>query len=158
MLVSRHLKRRRGAAVVEFAVTFAFFLLPVLLGLWEMSRLVEAKQVAQNACREAARQAATGTKSVAEVQATFLNYLARNNVSTSGVNVTFLNVTNGGQPDPRLADQSDRLRVSATVPYQNLNTATGISQLLGVTSLQVSADWCSMRDYPFSVDPNIPVE
>lgn len=158
MLYAPRSKARRGAAAVEFAMTFAFLLLPVILGLWEMSRMVEAKQLAMNACREAARQAATGTKTSSEVQQTFLDYLARNHVSTQNVTVDFLNVTHGGETDPRLADQMDRLRVTASVPYQNLNPATGIHQLLGVQYLTASADWYSMRDFPVSVDPSVPID
>src|SRR4051794_32956726 len=99
MLLATRVRPRRGAAAVEFAVAFAFFLLPIVLGLWEMSRMVEGKQVVMNACREAARQAATGVKTSSEVRQTLLDYLARNRVSTTGVTVAFVNVTHGARTD-----------------------------------------------------------
>ena len=53
----RNRKPRRGAAAVEFA-----FLAPVvfalLLGLWQVGRIIEVKQLMDNAAREGARLAA----------------------------------------------------------------------------------------------------
>jgi ABC-2 type transport system ATP-binding protein len=45
---------RRGVAVVELAVLLPF-LLVVLLGIWEVGRLIEVQQILNNAAREGAR-------------------------------------------------------------------------------------------------------
>jgi Flp pilus assembly protein TadG len=150
---------RRAAATVELAVTLAFFIVPVMLGLWEMSCVIEAKQLLDNACREAGRQASTGAKSPTEVETALKNYLKQNGVATTGVVVTLTNLTSSGRADPRYAEQMDRFRVTATVPYADLRTrGTSIVQLLNVAQVKASADWFSMKDIPVTVDGNIPIE
>src|SRR5262249_27198087 len=86
------LERRHGSAAVEFAVT-ALFLVPLLVGLWEVGRLVEVQQLLANAAREGGRQASTGNVNAAGVQATVVSYLTRNNIPCSTSNVTVTNLT-----------------------------------------------------------------
>lgn len=52
--------RRSGAAAVEMAVVMNLVLVPLMLGVWEVGRLVHVKQVVVNATREGARLAAQG--------------------------------------------------------------------------------------------------
>lgn len=152
-------RTRCAAATVELAVTLAFFIIPLLLGLWEVSCLVEAKQLLANACREAGRQAASGARSPTDVELALKNYLKQNGVKTSGVLVTLTNLTSSSRSDPRYADQMDRFRVEATVPYADLRTS-GVSlvQLLNVAQVQAKADWYSMKDIPVVVDGKLPIE
>jgi Flp pilus assembly protein TadG len=49
---------RRGVAAVETAVVLNFFLVPLLIGIWEMGRLVQVQQIVANSAREGARLAA----------------------------------------------------------------------------------------------------
>jgi Flp pilus assembly protein TadG len=51
--------RRRGAAVVEFAILIGPMLL-LLAGTWEVGRFIEAQQILTNAAREGVRLAVTG--------------------------------------------------------------------------------------------------
>lgn len=51
---------RSGAAAVEMAVVMNLVLVPLLLGVWEVGRLVHVQQVVVNATREGARLAAQG--------------------------------------------------------------------------------------------------
>lgn len=49
---------RRGVAAVETAVVLTFILVPLLIGIWEMGRVVQVQQIVANAAREGARLAA----------------------------------------------------------------------------------------------------
>jgi len=53
------LRRRSGAAAVESCVIM-LFIAPVMIGLWEMGRVVQVEQIISNAAREGARMAAQG--------------------------------------------------------------------------------------------------
>jgi len=56
MLLSRRLhKTRSGAAAVEMAVVMNFVMLPLMIGLWEMGRLIQVQQILCNSAREGSR-------------------------------------------------------------------------------------------------------
>src|SRR5207248_6690665 len=92
--------RRRGTAAVELAVCLPL-LLTLILGAWEVGRLVEVKQLLCNAVREGGRQAATGTQTTAQVQQYVVNYLNTNGISgvTTSM-VTFQDLTHTAVKDP----------------------------------------------------------
>ena len=49
---------RRGVAAVETAVVLTFVLVPLMIGIWEMGRLIQVQQIVANSAREGARLAA----------------------------------------------------------------------------------------------------
>ncbi len=49
---------RSGVAAVETAVVLTFVLVPLMIGIWEMGRLVQVQQIVANSAREGARLAA----------------------------------------------------------------------------------------------------
>lgn len=51
---------RSGAAAVEFAVVMNLVLAPLMIGVWEMGRVVYVQQLVASAAREGARLAAQG--------------------------------------------------------------------------------------------------
>src|SRR4051794_34205705 len=58
MRVSRKLRsRRRGVAAVEFALVLPFLLL-LLIGVWELGRMIQVQMILHNAARDGARLAA----------------------------------------------------------------------------------------------------
>lgn len=158
MIHSRRKAPRRGAAAAEFGVVFALLILPLLLGVWEVSRLVEAKQLLMNACREAGRQASTGTKSENEVKQVLIDYLELNGVDTNGLQIQLTNKTSSSRQDPRIAEQLDQFEIYASLPYANIKGNASIIQLLNEVQVTATANWFSMRDIPVQVDPQIPVE
>ena len=146
---------RRGTAAVELAVCLPL-LLTLVVGAWEVGRLVEVKQILCNAVREGGRQAATGSSTTAQVQQYVVNYLATNGISgvpTSAV--TFQDLSNSSVTDPTGAGQMDRLRVSVSVSYASVRWSP-LAQITGVSTLSASADWFSMVDSPLSVNLTIP--
>jgi Flp pilus assembly protein TadG len=51
---------RSGTAAVEMAVVMNFVMLPLLIGVWEMGRVVQCQQIVAQSAREGARLAAQG--------------------------------------------------------------------------------------------------
>jgi hypothetical protein len=72
-------RARRGAALVELALILPV-LLTLVLGVWEIGRLVEVRHCLASAAREAARLAAAGPTSLSEVA-----QAARDSISSSGL-------------------------------------------------------------------------
>jgi Flp pilus assembly protein TadG len=183
MRLSPRPSRREGVAAVEFAVVLPLLVM-LLLGTWEVARLVQVQAILSNAVREGARLASQGqiinltgdfTQLVAsgtapatpDVTSRVTNYVKNadpyyksgTGISTSGLVVTFTFVDSSGNPissptQPWQAGKGQRFRVTATLPYNNFRWTT--LNLLNVTSLTASADWTSMMDDPFSVDTTLP--
>src|SRR5207245_1806506 len=118
----------------------------LIVGAWEVGRLVEVKQLMCNAVREGGRQAATGTQTTAQVQQYVVNYLNTNGLSGVATSaVAFHDLTNPSVTDPTQAAQMDRLRVSVTLSYSSFRWSM-LAQITNTTSLTAAADWFSMRD------------
>jgi Flp pilus assembly protein TadG len=147
---------RRGTAAVELAVVLPLLVL-LLLGIWEVGRLVEAQQLLSNAAREGGRQASTGKKTTAEVQQDVLNYLAKAGVNTTGATVTVTNLTDSTRSDPTTAQQMDQLQITVTLPFDNVRWAL-VNHIVSGTTLTGSATWYSMRDLPLNVSNVIPIQ
>lgn len=49
---------RRGVAAIELAFVTALLVVPLLIGIWEVGRLVQVQQIVSNAAREGARLSA----------------------------------------------------------------------------------------------------
>jgi Flp pilus assembly protein TadG len=157
-VTTNHLRRRpaRGAATVEFAAV-APLLVTLLLGVWEVGRMVETQQVLDNAVREGGRQASAGLKTTSQVQQDVLNYIALRGFSTTGANVTVTNLTSGARSDPTTAHQLDHFRVTLTYPFANVRWVL-LSSITNISTLNASSDWYSMVDLPVSVSNTIPIQ
>lgn len=164
--------RRRGAASVELLLTTPLFLL-LLVGVWEVGRLVELQQLVNNAAREGARQASTGKYTATDVRQAVLDYLNNAGLPTTdssgatNVTVTAIDLTTGG--DPQGAAQMDHVRVSVTFPMDNSRYLTsdgywtrdygvvGFGTFVPAgTMLNATADWYVMSDVPITVPITIP--
>ncbi|MBP3959069.1 pilus assembly protein [Gemmata sp. G18] len=53
-----HGPARRGVAAVELAFVFLLFVIPLMIGIWEVGRMVQVQQIVSNATREGARLSA----------------------------------------------------------------------------------------------------
>jgi Flp pilus assembly protein TadG len=159
--------RRRGTAAVEFAVVLVL-LMPLLVGLWEVGRLVEVQQILANAAREGGRAAAAGKKTPAQIQTDVVAHLADSGimvnkggtwktVTASDVTITVTNLTNSSRPDPSTANQLDHFQVQVTIPFNSVRWVL-LSQLTNVTTMSATADWYSMKDVPITINQNIPLQ
>lgn len=154
--------RRPGSAAVEMAVVSPVLVL-LLLGLWEYGRMVEARQLLDNAAREGARYASGGNLTAAQVEGIVQSYLSNAGVNTTGMTVTVYNITlnptpNVGDPsdNPSAANQMDRLRVTVTLPFNNYRWIVMSSFASNIT-LTSRAEWSCMKDQPLVVDTTMPV-
>jgi len=145
--------RRDAVAAVEFAVTLPLLLL-LLVGIWEVERIVQVKQIVSNAAREGARAASTGTNDYDEIRTLVLNYLTNSGINNTGVAVEVKNITkdsSGTTYDPSAATQLDRLEVTVSLPFDNVRWAM-IDQITDVRSIVAVSYWDSAKDVPISVD------
>jgi Flp pilus assembly protein TadG len=146
---------RRGAAAVEFAVA-SLFLVPLLIGLWEVGRMVEVQQLLANAAREGGRAASTGNVNTSGVQNIVASYLTRNNIPCAASNVTVVNLTSSSRADPTTANQFDQFQVTVTIPFDSVRWVL-LNQITTVRTLGASATWVSMKDLPLQVNQTIPL-
>lgn len=174
MRLRSHHARTRGVAAVEFAVV-APILVGVLLGLWELGRLIQLQQILSNAAREGARVAAqsqtinstgaptqimvdTGSPNVKQ---TVLNHLQRAglNVSWSDLTVTFEYLKADGSVDPSKTQpyqgvKGQALRVTVQIPLAALRwSSLGIAN---PTTMSASVVWTCLVDDPFTIDDVLP--
>jgi Flp pilus assembly protein TadG len=149
----RRSRQRRGNAACEFAI-LAPFLVMLLLGTWEVGRLVQVRQILANAAREGCRQAATGRNTTSDIQTVVCQYLKDAGLpdysSQASSVVTVTNVTSGG--DVGDASQGDQIRIGVSIPFSDvrwvaLNLITNTN-----TRLNGEADWVGLMDqaYPSS--------
>jgi Flp pilus assembly protein TadG len=172
MPIRRTRTARRGAAAVELLVTAPIFFV-LLVGIWEVGRLVELQQLVNNAAREGARQASTGQYTAADVQSAVIAYLQNAGLPTTdssgnpNVTVTAVDLTTAG--DPKGAAQMDHVRVTVAYPMDNARylmfvgwttkdygVVGGGTFVPAGTMLNSSADWYVMADVPVTVPTTIP--
>jgi Flp pilus assembly protein TadG len=147
-------------ATVEFACVLPI-LIGLLLGIWEVGRMVQVSLILHNAAREAARQASTGTASMSEIKTNIQEYIASaepriNNFT--GFNVAFSNVTRPTTTDPASATQLDRFTVTVTLPFDNVRWSMTKMFVAPGTNATATVTWHSMRDLPVTVTTGLPVE
>jgi Flp pilus assembly protein TadG len=159
---------RRGVAVVEMALVLPFLLI-VLVGIWEVGRLIQVQQVMNNAAREGARLAAQGlviNKDSAAteihvatgdpcVESVVRNYLREAGYDTTGLTVTFAyldgTTTN---TEPHQASKGQRFRVRVQLPFNNVRWT--LLSLTSISQLNSEVEWRSLVDDPFTLDTNLP--
>jgi len=146
---------RRGIAAVEFAFLLPIFLI-LIVGLWDLGQLVRGLQIVSIAAREGGRQAASGTKSLTQIENLVRSTLTQNGVPGADATFTYTNITSG--KDPQSADQSDELHITVSIPFTSLRLASGQLQpyRIQTNTLSVMTTWGSMRDIPVTVPTTLP--
>lgn len=103
-------RRRRGAAVVEFAIVVPIFIL-LVFGMIEFGRMVMVHQLLAGAAREGARQAIVNGATAGDVEQTVRNYLTSTSVDGQEASV---NVT----PDPATASPGTAVTVETGIAFE----------------------------------------
>ena len=145
---------RRAVAAVEFAAVLPL-ILTLLLGIWEVGRLIEIQQFLHNATRKGARQAATGQLTNAQVKQVVIQTLAAEGLPTTDVVVTVKDLTTPAN-DVSVANYLDQIQITATIPYADvrfslITLVTTPGQLITSQVL-----WVTMVDKPYPSSPTPP--
>jgi Flp pilus assembly protein TadG len=151
---------RRGAAAVEFAIVLPVFI-TLLFGIWEVGRLVQVSQVLQNAAREAARQASSGSVPLASIKTNVQSYIqgAESRIANfTGFDVKFANLTNSAVTDPTNSMQLDKFTITVTMPFDNVRWSLSKMFTPAGSQVQSTVTWYCMKDLPVSVSTTLPVE
>ncbi|AMV29912.1 TadE-like protein [Gemmata sp. SH-PL17] len=97
---------RRGVAAIELAFVFLLFVIPMMIGIWEVGRMVQVQQIVSNAAREGARLSAqaytinssgsptqirvsTGTVNVRDAVYDYMYAAGLTNIQPTDITVTF---------------------------------------------------------------------
>jgi Flp pilus assembly protein TadG len=170
-------RRRRGVAAVEFAFVVPILLL-LLVGIWELGRIINVQITLNNAARDAARLGAqanivslsgnytqihynTGTPNVDGAVRAYLQAAGVTNLSGLAVEFQFVEpATAGGTTpasataDPYTGVKNQRFRVRVSLPYDNVRW-TSLS-LVNVNTLTAETYWQCFVDDPFTVNTTLP--
>jgi hypothetical protein len=123
-LCRSHRIKRRGAAVVEFAIVAPVFIL-LVFGMIEYGRMVMVQQLLTNASREGARKAVLDGATKSEIETLVTDYLSNSSVSGASVTVT---------PDPPSnAAFGDPVTVSVSIPFDQVSWLPSPMYLGGAT-------------------------
>jgi Flp pilus assembly protein TadG len=102
--------RRRGAALVEFAVVAPLLFL-LILGLVEFARMMMVQQILTNGAREGARNAVLPAATQTTAQGVIDTYMQNNGITGYSASMT----------DPGAAQPGDPITVTVSVPYSNVS-------------------------------------
>jgi Flp pilus assembly protein TadG len=149
--------RRSGIAAVEVALTLPVLLM-LLLGVWEVGRILEIQQVLCIASREAARQAGAGLLTNSQVQLTATRAVQRILRDTSGamtknlvVNVSVYSKDAPTVPqniDVTQAQSLDLVKVTVSIPYRDVRWIA-LPMITNATMLQAESTWLSLKNLPY---------
>lgn len=117
--------RRRGAAIVEFAVVAPLFF-TLVMGMLEFGRAIMVSQICINASREGARKAALSNMTLSEVQNWTSGYLQGTGIPTSAITVALTGQTTIGGAYGAISSLSSvpsglGVQVRVTVQYSQVS-------------------------------------
>lgn len=119
--MARKTQVRRGIAVVEFAVV-APFLVFLSVGLIEMARGYQVKEVLTDAVRRGGRNAAIPSTSNSTIQSDISSVLSKNNITSSDATITI--TVNGNSVDASTAKTGDKIAVKVSIPVSKVAIIT----------------------------------
>jgi Flp pilus assembly protein TadG len=148
------IRRRSGTAAVEAA-----FLLPLalilMLGTWEVGRMVEVTQILTNAVREGGRSASTGQNTNSQVQQTVLNYLKNAGLPSTLATVTVNDLTSPGT-DCTAATELDQLQVQVTIPFTAVRWSAAQLVTNSSTTLKATTVYYSNNGLSYPTNISVP--
>lgn len=143
--------RRRGTVTVEAALLLPM-VLTMMLGTWEVGRMVEVSQILNTAVSEGGRNAATGQYTNSQIQTIMLNYLTTAGLNNSTATATINDLTNPGS-DATAALTLDQLQVTVTIPFKAVRWTSLALVTNSTTNLTATAIFYSNNNqsYPSSI-------
>ena len=154
---------------MELAVVLPFLVL-LLIGVWEIGRLIQLQQIMNSAARNGARIASqatilttsgsnvdisvnTGTPNVTSAITQYLQAAGIQNLNGLQINFQFLN-GNTSLTQPYQGVKNQQFQIQVTLPYANLRW-TDLT-LINPTTLSGVCVWQLMVDDPITVNSNLP--
>jgi Flp pilus assembly protein TadG len=163
---SRPAKRRRGSVIVEAAFVLPI-ILSLMLGVWEVGRMIQVSQIMENAAREGARVAAGGyvngtAVTVSTVQTAVQNYLSAAGLpsaAATGAQVSVNCLATLSWTDPYLAQPLDPFKVTVTIPagapFDSLRWNL-LNKITSANQLSASVYWQSANNSQVTVSTTLP--
>jgi Flp pilus assembly protein TadG len=166
---------RPGVAAVELAAVFMFLVLPLMIGVWEVGRLIQVKQLVSGGAREGARLAAqgytVGTNGVTtevrgetgpvNVHDAVYRYLVAAGLATLQrddvtVTFTFLAGRSDGQPstEPYQGEKNQPFTVLVSVPWDRVRWVN--LGLIRPERVEFVVTWYMLTDDAFTVNTTLP--
>ncbi len=158
----------RGVAAVELAFVLPFLVI-LLLGVWEVGRMIEVQQILNNAAREGSRLAAQGliinqdsnptlikvTTGSPNVESAVRNYLREAGINTANMTVTFQYVDgNTSNTEPFQASKGQRFKVTVSIPFDNVKWT--LLRFTSFSNLSSTVEAESLVDEAFTINTTIP--
>jgi Flp pilus assembly protein TadG len=141
------------------AAVEAALILPVammlMLGTWEVGRMVEVGQVLNNAVREGGRSASTGQNTNSQVQQTVLNYLMNAGLPYAQATVTVSDLTTPGT-DCTAAAELDQLQISVSIPFSAVRWSATTLVTNSSTTLRATAIYYSNNGLTYPTNITMP--
>jgi len=147
-------RRRTGVAAVEAALLLPLALL-LMLGTWDVGRMVEVGQILNSAAREGGRSASTGQYTNSQVQQTVLNYLNNAGLPSTSATVTVTDLTNPGT-DCTLATELDQLQVAISIPFTAVRWSASTLVTSSSTTLNATAIFYSNNGLSYPTNITVP--
>jgi len=157
---------RRGIAAVEAAIVLPLLLI-LMLGVWEVGRMIQVDQILVNSAREGARLAAGGyvngtPVTTAMVQQAVRDYLTASGLpaaAASGATVTLNCLASPTWTNPSAALPLDRFSVTVVIPagaaFDSLRWNL-LNRLTTITQIAVTVHWMSLNDSKLTVSTSLP--
>jgi Flp pilus assembly protein TadG len=157
-------RSRSGVAAVEMALSLPL-VLTLLIGTWEVGRIIEVQQFLNVGAREAARQAGSGLLTNSQVQQVAVNYIKnalgdRSGTMTANLTVTVAVYASSSPTTPENIDVTqaqplDLLVISVSIPYHDVRWIA-LPMVSGAQNLQAQSTWVSLKNFPFPATPPQP--
>lgn len=169
MTLPRPRRQRHGAAAVELAVVMPL-LVVLLVGVWEIGRLIQLQQIMNEAARDGARLASqsqiitpdgaytliamrTGNPNVEDTVRQYLQGAGIKNLD--GLRVTFEFLEGDmSATEPYQGQKNQRFRLRVTLPYENLRWTN--LNLINPETLGGECVWQMLVDDPFTLSTTLP--
>ena len=170
-MTRRTTRPRRGVAAVEMALVTLVFVVPCLIGLWEVGRMIQVQQIVSNSAREGARLASqavtinsdgqvTQIRTAAgspNVKTTVVNYLKScglTNLTDADVTVTFKFAPATGKTEPYQGLKGQTFEVYVSIPWDKVRWVN--LGLVNPTKVEFTATWRMLVDDKFTVNDALP--
>lgn len=140
----------------------------LMLGLWQVGRMVQVSQILANAAREGARYAAMGNITIngtitpitsSMVQTVVSGYLTAAGLPSTAATAAQVTINSAsGWTDPCKAQPMDKFQLTVTIPSGAAFNSLQWSALniTGANQLSASVTWMSLVDSQISVSSQLP--